>query len=481
MNTTELRVKCGGLVQYRRTPQSLALQLAMAASLGLLISGCGGTSKSISDPASQNPSQLYFAPTMGDQIGSPSTYALDHTAGTFVRSTYSASGATIMDAGVLSTSDGIDALSVEYIYSGNGDFTSNAGLSGSWAVDLPGQAALVQIDTPPEGSSISAVNHFTPAAPTESCPSLTTAETFQFVTIPKQLAPATQTTIGTGNWDPTLETAYGSVQISTSGTAVTFNKVTQNTLPAGAGGQPGTPEYPAPSGAISAVCAPTYYGQVISVPGTMTVSSTAPNTVTATIGVGPSGFLVEDAGSGGVDPTTGLSYENILGAGYGAVGLPQPSSDITSSLTGAQYQGFLYAPGGSGFNLISSFGGLQNACNWTALLGQSTAPSQTPSSNTIYGGDYGSGTNGSNDPTSGKINCDIAIDLGTPSANGLYTNATIYVGSSFPENTTGALYYFQPAVAVAGQLQGKNAIFLIGADTAGTPSRAWGIYLLQPN
>ena len=193
---------------------------------------------------------------------------------------------------------------------------------------------------------------------------------------------------------------------------------------------------------------------------------------------------------GGADPdlqvltaqTTGLQYENILGAGYGAIGLPQPSSDLTSALAGAQYPGFLYSPGraSGAFSLISSFGGYSNQqTSCATFLGQLKAANLQPSPNTVYGGEFAG-----NDPSSNPMgNCDLAIDPGTQqnaNGNGLYTNANVYVGAAFPENGAGAVYSF-PAVAIAGQLQGKNAIFLIGADTAGSPQRAWGIYLLQSN
>jgi hypothetical protein len=56
----------------------------------------------------------------------------------------------------------------------------------------------------------------------------------------------------------------------------------------------------------------------------------------------------------------------------------------------------------------------------------------------------------------------------------------VYVGPGFPINTTKSTYSFN-ATAIAGQLNGKFAIFLIGVDTTGTPNQTWGIYLLQSN
>jgi hypothetical protein len=89
----------------------------------------------------------------------------------------------------------------------------------------------------------------------------------------------------------------------------------------------------------------------------------------------------------------------------------------------------------------------------------------------------------------GYGNCDFAIDLGAQdsSTNGLFPSATVYVGAGFcPSNGSAACppvaqpYHFS-AVAIAGQLNGKYAIFLIGEDTTGSPNQAWGIYLLQSN
>jgi hypothetical protein len=63
----------------------------------------------------------------------------------------------------------------------------------------------------------------------------------------------------------------------------------------------------------------------------------------------------------------------------------------------------------------------------------------------------------------------------------LYEGATVWVGASTATNTSTANAYSIPAVAIAGTLNGKYAIFLIGEDTVGSPNQAWGIYLLQSN
>jgi hypothetical protein len=200
-------------------------------------------------------------------------------------------------------------------------------------------------------------------------------------------------------------------------------------------------------------------------------------TPTATIAIGPSGLLVEDAGSSTIQ---GQPYFSILGAAYGAIGLPAPSSDPTSVVVAAQYQGFITAPGSnSGFDLIGSFGpasSSQSSCS--NFMSQLNGASLSPSANAVYGGEYPQ--NGPASSPLGTANCDVAVDLGSPGsgANGLYTSATVYIGTNFPENGMNAPYSF-PAVAVAGQIDGKAALFLIGVDTTGSPSRAWGIYLLE--
>jgi hypothetical protein len=409
---------------------------------------------------------------MGDLYAS--TYAIDHTAKTFVRKVYgfndsAAAGATVTDSGDLSAaSNGVVELGTTYNLSAAGVATTySTPQTGNWAIELPGQAALI---------GMKAYTNFTPAVPTNACPSLTTAESFLFITIPNRLS-SNSTAIVANNWNPLLETAFGTAQISTSGTTVQFKSVSQYVFPVS--GTAAAPRNPGPSSATAA-CSQTYYGETIGYPSSTTVinpgtSQSVPPS--ATIGIGPSGFLVEDAGSSQV---AGSPYENLLGAGYGAIGLPMPSSALqTSTLAAAQYQGFVYGSGGpvsltqtgTGFSLIGSFG--------YADLSSSCPTLPAPTSTTIlYGGEFAN-----NDPSSNTFgNCDLAIDLGAQDStrNGLYTAATIYVTAAFPNNGIGKAYSF-PAVAIAGQIDGKYAIFLLGKDTVGSPSQAWGIYLLQSN
>jgi hypothetical protein len=299
------------------------------------------------------------------------------------------------------------------------------------------------------------------------------AETFLFVTLP---APLITTGTTPDTWNPQLETAYGSVDISASDSTVTLANIKQYIL----GG--GTPSN-APAASVTGACSPTVYGNTVAIPPNPTITTAGSGEISpqAMMGIGPSGLLVEDNGSAGHGTSTPY-YENALGAGTGAIGLPKPSSAVdTSSLVSAQYLGFFYGSGLSGptpnwSSSVASFGfsSLPSTCAAVA--------SQTPTM--LYGGDF-AGNNPSADTVQlggGFGNCDFAIDLGTqdPSNNGLFPTATIYVGSNFATNTTGNRYNF-PAIAIAGQLNGKFAIFLIGEDTVGSPNQAWGIYLLQSN
>jgi len=334
----------------------------------------------------------------------------------------------------------------------------NPPLKGGFAVELSGQAGgFVQL----AGQPVAPVVH------AAQCPG-TSTQTYQFITTPATLQ----------GWNPATDTAYGSVDISSSGSTVTFQNIHQFTLVSAAPAQPAaTPD--------TGTCGPTLLGNVTNVPGQLVITSPGgPNGSTtppqAMIGVGASnGLLVEDNGSAasGTMPGTNppLNYNNILGAGTGAVGVAKPSSALdTGTVIGAQYLGFIYSPGTPS----------PTTANWSSHLasfGFSTVPSGCASvaastGTLIYGGDY---TN--EDPStssSGYGNCDVAIDLGAQdrSNNGLYPQATVWMGAAYAGNPNGSAYSF-PAVAIAGQINGKYAIFLLGFDNV----QPWAIYLLQSN
>jgi len=346
-----------------------------------------------------------------------------------------------------------------------------------YAVELPDQAGgLVQL---PGGA-------VTPVVASSACPNLSTAQTYQFLTLPDALDNAFAT--GPLTWDPAQETAYGSVSISTSGSTATLSNIQQFTMPSNGGSQ--SPINPAPA-VETGTCSPTPYGNTVSVPGSLTIANPgngASAPPSATFAIGPSGLLLENSGFDSASPF----YDNVLGAGLGTIGLPQPTSPVaTATMLGEQYLGFIYGsgvfkPGGvTTTTTVASFGfpsTLQSSCS---SLQTAIAAKNGTLANPIYGGDFPG-----NNPSSTAVqanggfgNCDFAVDLGTQSAtnNGLYLGATVWIGSAFSANTANNTTYSFPAVAIAGQLNGKYAIFVLGVDTVGSPNQPWSIYLMQSN
>jgi hypothetical protein len=454
--------------------------------VALAVAGCSSTSSPATTTQQDTP-QTYFGPAT-NKLYSQETFAIDHSANPTcpVDSTTGLPACTfaqyqyrhdlgyeqfVYNSGYFTPlANGILSIGVTYSNGNLGGGTLSAynpQAANSWAVELPGQAGLV-------GLSKQTV---VPIASNESCPSLATAQPFQFVTIP--------------NAGDSTGTAYGSVSIGTSGSTVNFNNISQYTV-----GGSNTPTNHSLTPSVQGSCGQTVYGQTIGVPDTTTVTGSEETlTPSATIAIAPSGFLVEDNGmlpAGNVG-SGNLPYQPVLGAGVGAIGLPVPTSAVTTStLIGTQYVGFIYTTGWQAPNsgpvvvppssLIASFGfPNQTACP--------NLPAQTGT--IIYGGEFSN-----NNPSANAVgNCDIAVDLGAQSATtyGLYPNATVWVGSPFPRTPSSGKAN-QPqtassfsAVAIAGQIQGKYAIFLIGYDPTSLNSvvtgatQDWGIYLLQSN
>jgi hypothetical protein len=459
-------------------PSRLALA-SLATMLAVILSAC---SSSVNTPeATASGPQLYMTPNIdGGGGGVRGTFSIDDAALTFAQETYAfsstQSGAQVNYSGDLASpglARGLKELELSYACGTPANagaecpgitYKPQADNPSGWAVELAGQdGGLVQLT----GQS------FAPLVPAVTCPSMSSADAFLFVTLPASLI-----TTGTdpGEWNPQLETAYGSVDISASGGTVTFANIKQNILPSAGGGTPAN----APSSSVTGACSSTVYGNTVAVPANPT-TTTDPSghiytTPQAMVGIGPSGLLVEDNGStSNVVAGSTTYYENVLGAGSGAIGLPKPPSAVdTTSLVGAQYLGFFYGSGSS--SSVASFGFSSQPSTCAAVAAKTGTM--------LYGGDFTD-----NNPEASTVqsgggfgNCDFAIDFGAQdtSTNGLFPAATVYVGSGFATNTTGKSYSF-PAVAIAGQLNGKFVIFLIGEDTAGSPNQAWGIYLLQSN
>lgn len=416
----------------------------------ILLSGCNGLSLQQASSTAGGP-QTYMALTVPDTKGkltlgaltnTLATYTIDDTNDTFTQTSTSlgAGGTLVDDSGTFQMLNrGLLSLGTTYSLLGpSGATDQNPTIYGSYALELPNQGGgFVQI----------LGNPVVPLAATSSCPDLGTPQTFQFITLPSY------------DWNPKTETAFGSVTISTSGsTTVNLSNIQQSTLS-------GT-SISLPASTTTGACSPTPYGNTVSVPGIVMVTDPTTNTTNtsaATLGIGASGMLVED------NAHTSTSINNLLGAGTGAIGIPQPTTALSmGTVTGAQYLGFLFSP--------NSSTAVSPEAAWTSTLvsfgSSSTAPAGCPTPIApIYGGDFPS-----NNPSSGNSNSDLQIDLGVPSAtsNGLYPNVTVCIGSSFIANPQNKTYSFS-AVAIVGQVEGKYVILLIGDDG----SSAWSLYLMQ--
>jgi hypothetical protein len=186
----------------------------------------------------------------------------------------------------------------------------------------------------------------------------------------------------------------------------------------------------------------------------------------------------------------------------------------------ADYNGFIFSPSNplkqsNGYDitvLASAFGNHATGSPACSTLQASLAANNVqggkvpvlPSPNSIYGGEFltVSATGSVNDPTgaSGSENCDVVIDLGTqdPNNNGLFPNATVFIGSNFPPfsvshqwtcGSSGVCAVSFPAAAIAGQVEGRYVIFVAASGSSTPPAQlpnganlqpqAVGIYLFQ--
>ena len=470
-----------------------------------LVGGCTGKiAKGSAVPTPQSSPRTYFAAAVeggwgGSKDGTGSspysdssslaTYTIDDKAETFAQFTYAFSGGGVNQQGpqmnysgnITTLSRGLLGLGIDYSHGPYGQSFTGSGnlppynppLTDNWAIELSGQAGgLVNLQGMP----------FVPLVAALDCPNFTTPTTFQFVTIPASVTNGTTTM---PNWNSLFDTAYGRVDVSTSGNAVTFNNIQQfNGNGMKLMSYQDLANNPSSITSTTGACSPTFFGNTVSAPNPLTITKPGIGQTVqpaAVVGIGPSGLLLEanKTYDFGTSNSSISGYQPFLGAATGAIGLPKPSSPIdTIALTGAQYLGILYGGGSTGSDwtsLIASFG-FQNL--------PSNCPVIPSLKNPIYGGDFPGDNPGSVgvQANGGYGNCDVVIDLGAQDTanNGLFPNATVYVGSAFAGNRTNNTYPFS-ATAIAGQLNGKYAIFLIGVDTVGTPNQTWGIYLLQSN
>jgi hypothetical protein len=303
----------------------------------------------------------------------------------------------------------------------------------AFALEIPGRAGLIRYGD--------VFHPLIPLAPADGCVSIGGTVTYQYVTVPGVSSPP--------SWLPNVDSTYGTFQVMTDGATWNFTNVTQFTL---SGGMPANPGMGLPTG----FCGIGTTGYTV----TAASGATNPPLATVTMGFGPSGFFLEDNGSAQAAPV-GVMPSNALGAGVGAIGVIQPSSQLnTSDVVAGQYLGFYYEPGirgGGAETQLASFGCLGTGC-------------PTPSSPTAIIGGVFPDTGGSSpvDEPNLAPSQNVTIDLGTqdPSNSGLYPSAMIIVsGVSFP------------AAAVVASLEEKYVMFLIAEDAINQVPLA--IYLFQ--
>jgi hypothetical protein len=465
-----------------------------------MLLGCGQTAKPVVSPAAGQVDTYFGGPfqVTGSPVSEPSAAAFDHSANQIVVSStiINASSGTSVPVPVdtikgsfTSAGTGFMAVTEYYTTTSTGiPSPQNPPITGAWAVEIPGAGALANFlsvyvaATPP---TISAGP--TALAQNTACPDFLAPSLFLYVTIP-------YASMITDYAD------YGVAGISTQGSAVTFA-----TEPFFVGA------IPQKTSTVTGGCSQTVFGALTSYPLNTYGNSGPPPEL---ISIGSSGLLVSS-----FTPVAGGGV-GAFGGGTGVIGVAMPSSAVdVSSVVSVAYNGFIFSPNNpikqsSGYDitvLASAFGNhnaTSQACSvlqasLAANNGQGGMVPVLPSANSIYGGAFLTVTSeGSvNDPTgaNGSENCDVAIDLGTqdPNNNGLFPNATIFIGSNFPPFSasnpwtcsSGVCAVSFPAAAIVGQVQGQYVVFVTASalstppaqlpNGSGSQVQPVGIYLFQ--
>lgn len=449
--------------------------------------GCGQTAKPVVSPAAGQVNSYFGSPfaTPGNVFGE-SFSSFDHAANQISISSYlktpSAQVPTGVMSGTLATADtGFLKITENFTTVSGVISPQNPPLSGAWAVEIPGSGALANLLNI-NSSSLSV--RAAPAAMVENttCPDFPTPVSFLYVAVPN----ANQTTDSAD---------FGAVNISSVGSAVTFN--TQPYLIGLA---------PQASFTVTGGCSNTNFGQLTAYP----LNSFAALANIELISIGRLGLLTSSylGGASGTSP-------GAFGGGSGVIGLAQLNAPLDiSAIVNAKYDGFLFSP----LNrvnqtyditmLASAFGNhsaTSQACSvlQTSLAanngkGAGTVPA-LPSDGSLYGGEFlvRTSTGQANDPTgaNGSENCDVVIDFGQQdsSVNGLFPNATVFVGSNYPPfsasnpwicpDTGSTCAVSFPAAAVVGHVQGRFVIFVTASAASTPPARlpdSFGSRVAQP-
>lgn len=506
MATRLFRISQGSLdsrAHQRRTSFLPPILLGLCLPLLVLGSaGCGETAKPVASPATGQVDSYFGGPfsVAGSDLGKSVT-TFDHSANqvgvsAFINTQTAQVPTAIMSGAFTPAATGFLGVTENFATNGSTGVpvAQNPPLTGAWAVEIPGAGALanfLDVSTAVTTTGPSVSMRAAPAAMAENtaCPNFTDPAAFLYVTVPTAT--------------PTTDTAdYGGVTITSQGSAVTFR--TQPFLI----GMP-----PLTGFNVTAGCSNTNLGALTAFP----VNSFGTASNSELISIGQSGLLASSFNRG----TAGNS-PGAFGGGTGVVGVVQPAGPLNvGAVVAAQYNGFFYAPQNAVPEtyditvLASAYGdnaaasqacsALQTSLSANHGQGAGTVPN-LPSANSLYGGEFltTSGTGSVNDPTgaNGSENCDVVIDLGTqdPNASGVFPNATVFIGSSFPPyslahpwmcSDTGTLCAVSfPAAAIVGQVQGQYVIFVVASATS-TPAaklpddfgnrqaQPIGIYLFQ--
>lgn len=297
-----------------------------------------------------------------------------------------------------------------------------------FALEIPGRVMLLR-----PGMNTASLAALVPG----SCLNINGSVTFQFVTLPD------------ATWNGATDGAYGSVQVSVNGTTWNLSSVTQFTL--GNSSEPG-------SVGTTGTCATNTAGGLITIP------PNPPSNVSATIGVGPSGFFAADH-----------FLSTASGSVSSAAGIIQPSNSVNvASVVGGSYLGFIYES-----NVTASSATCIADClaptQMAAFTGSVAACQTPPSPSGMCGGAFFNDILGNVKQAS----TDTTLEFGTEDPNnfGLFKSARITIPN--PAGSTGTCTTpavtgtdsqgnptcTVPAIAVVGNPENKFAIFVIAQDT----------------
>jgi hypothetical protein len=492
------QIVVGTLVRKMRRRDKTLLPLLLGLSFAVLCSGgCGQTAKPITSSAEGTVYSYFggpFSVAGSDLAKSSSTF--DHTANqvavsAFINTQTAQVPTAIIEGPFLTADTGFLSITENFATTSSGVIAAqNPPLTGAWAVEIPGAGALANLLSVNGANAGQVSVSAAPLAMAENtaCPNFPKPVSFLYVTVP--------------NATLTADTAdYGGANISSQGSAVTFH--TQPYLI-------GPLEQTAST--VTGGCSNTTLGALTAYP----LNSFAVSSNLELVSIGTSGLLVSSFSS------NNSGSLGAFGGGTGVIGVAAPAAPVNvSAVVGAQYNGFFYAPSNKvvetyDITVLASAYGDDNATSPACSALQSSLVANNgqgagtvpvlPSANSLYGGEFLTTTaaGAANDPTaaSGSENCDVVIDLGSQDStnNGLFPNATLFIGSNFPPystsnpwncpNTGSSCAVSFPAAAVVGTVQGQYVI-LVEASAASIPAaqlpnnfgspapQPLGIYLFQ--